>query len=518
MRETNRWSSINRKQKDILFYFSLAIIFFAVFLGIGEKPYVLFDDSYTYIGYRFREGVMPIYPLFLHINRLVFGEAGYLYAVMLEQTALSAFCVISFVGVVKRKFSISYFSAYIVFFLALLTFTTELPECMMTKAILTEGIAYALFYMFAVLLLYAVWEKSYRYLAGLWFMTLFLSLLRSQLQLLYGVCGLVFLYIMFIKSKAGALSKLGHFAAGLLGCILVGVLGILATIWLNTGYQKAVVRVEEKKAAAQTAEEVKETEPRLKTDAGALDDVSKEQERSRMEASSMSQYVTLIFSRGMYEADYEDYRLFEDDQTRELYLYLYETADTAQCRYEYATPGLWMWKDIVGGIGKVGVECFYAQEIYYKQIHPELDIAGIKSQALTTIGFTLLKQHFVRFLYHTVMMLPQAFICTVFFQVASVYLLCHIITLFLYLSAAGLTVWAFADKRISNRYGEFMAAVLVTNLVLVITISLIFFGQQRYLVYTFGLFYIAYFLLVCQLWKRYGASYWEKMKKWIKRS
>ena len=46
-----------------------------------------------------------------------------------------------------------------------------------------------------------------------------------------------------------------------------------------------------------------------------------------------------------------------------------------------------------------------------------------------------------------------------------------------------------------------MCAVLGTNVVLAVVISLIFFGQQRYLVYNFGIFYIAYFLLLRQLWE-----------------
>ena len=35
---------------------------------------------------------------------------------------------------------------------------------------------------------------------------------------------------------------------------------------------------------------------------------------------------------------------------------------------------------------------------------------------------------------------------------------------------------------------------------MVVVISLVFFGQQRYLVYHFGTFYIAYYLLLRELW------------------
>lgn len=237
----------------------------------------------------------------------------------------------------------------------------------------------------------------------------------------------------------------------------------------------------------------------------------------RSQAALASQYTSLIFSRGMYEADYEDYQLFEDDQMRELYLYLYEAADQSKRRYVYASPGLWMWKDIVDGIGSVGVECFYAQNDYYED-RPEIsqsnDYEAIRNANQLTIGITLIKAHWGRLLYHTLILLPQAFICTVFFQIESIYLLCHIVTLFLYLSALVLMIWAYADKKVDRAYAEFMSAVLGTNLVMILIISLVFFGQQRYLVYNFGIFYVIYFLLILQFWKIYGKNW---LMKWISR-
>ena len=219
----------------------------------------------------------------------------------------------------------------------------------------------------------------------------------------------------------------------------------------------------------------------------------------------------------MYEADYEDYHLFKDEQMKELFLFFYETADREGCLYTYAHPGLWMWKDIVGGIGSVGSKCFYAQEEYYAA-RPEL-LQGqnqrvVKNANWMTIGLTLIRAHWGRLLYHTLMMLPQAFICTVFFQIAEIYLLCHLVTLFLYLSAVGLMIWAYLDKKVDRAYAEFMSAVLGTNLVMIVVISLVFFGQQRYLVYNFGIFYMIYFLLLLQLWKIYGKNW---LMKWMHR-
>ena len=70
------------------------------------------------------------------------------------------------------------------------------------------------------------------------------------------------------------------------------------------------------------------------------------------------------------------------------------------------------------------------------------------------------------------------------------------------------------DRRADRKCAEFMALVLGSNVVMVVVISLVFFGQQRYLVYNFGAFYIAYYLLLRELWKGYIC---DKAIKWRRR-
>ena len=61
-----------------------------------------------------------------------------------------------------------------------------------------------------------------------------------------------------------------------------------------------------------------------------------------------------------------------------------------------------------------------------------------------------------------------------------------------------------------------MAAVLGVNLILIGVISIIFFGQQRYMVYNFGIFYMSYIVLLWELWKTHGKSWitrWKEKRK-----
>ena len=133
------------------------------------------------------EGVMPVYPLFLLLNQYIFGSGSYLDAVIVEQAVIASLCVILFVRELKDRFELRYREGCLLFFLSLLSFTTEMPQAMITQTILTEGLAYSLFYLLMILFLRAVWRKSYRFLAGSFVMVFFLAMLRSQLQILFGV-------------------------------------------------------------------------------------------------------------------------------------------------------------------------------------------------------------------------------------------------------------------------------------------------------------------------------------------
>lgn len=532
------------------------------FLLLGADSYVLFDDSYSYLNLEsYMEGVMPIYPLFLRGNRILFGEAVYLQAVIMEQAVFACVCLMVFAEFIRRRFRLPYWEAGCVFLFSLLPFSTDMPDAMTTQEIVTEGLAYAAFYLFMAMLMKTAWDKKMKDVLFLFLVTLLLSSIRSQLQILFAVCGVIFFYVMLTRKTESGLFAAGNgkkprgkmvlrIVLGAAGCLLISLAGVWCMSRVSAGYQQMVRRhLMKQQVAANQAESVDaageavDDAPVVNMQAdeepieeGRIDgeqieeenideeQIEKEQTEEQNKTQEQdapqevaSQYITLIFARGMYEADYEDYLLFEDEGLRELYLYLYEVADASGCRYAYAKPGLWMWKDIVGGIGSVGIECFHAQNDYYAQ-RPEIKLSAeygrIRNANQMAIGAALVKAHWGRVLYHTLMMLPQAFICTVFFQIKRIYLLCHLVTLFLYLSAAALMIWAYADKKVERAYGEAMSAVLGTNLVMVFVISLVFFGQQRYLVYNFGIFYAVYFLLLMQIWKLYGKNW---LVKWMNR-
>lgn len=499
---------------SLMLYLSLIVMALFIFLFVGSREPVLFDDSGSYMRLKRIEGVMPIYPLFLLLNQYLFGLDRYLNFVVVEQAVLATLCVVFFTKVVRDEFDLRYWESYLVFFLSLLPFTTELPQSMATQHILTEGVGYSLFYPFMVILLKAIWTKEYTWFAGSLGMVVLLAMVRSQLQILFGVCGIVFFYIVVCRRKQ--YEKKAYLpvrvAIGIVGCLCICFVGIFAVSRITVKYMDIIKphgsfdRFVTKVQLPEIFEEYILEQVDEEEDVGeSVQELSVEElEQLANWRITVSQYVSLIFSRGMYEADPEDASIFEDEVVRGLYVALYEAVDAEKERYVYARNGLWMWQDIVGGVGQVGKTCLRVPSAYYAANYPELIVSDhfgeTRNEHLALVGLTLIKKHFGRFLYHTLMTLPQAFICTVFFQIKPIYLLCHLVTLFLYLTAFALMVWGYADRKASNKQAEFMALVLGSNVVMVVIISLVFFGQQRYLVYNFGIFYIACYLLLRELW------------------
>lgn len=517
---------------DRVLYAVLFLAAVVLFLAAGSGEPVLFDDSTVYLRVRPSEGVMPVYPLFILLNQYLFGDVAYLQAVIIEQALLAAFCIVLFVVVVRKQFALKGWESCIIFCFLLYPYTIEMPAAMMTQIILTEGVAYSFFYLAVILFLKAVWNRHYGFLAGAAGVVFVLALTRSQLQILFGVCGIIYWYIVCMRRKQGdKKSVLLRILSGAAVCLMISLTGVLVVSRIGSAYQRTLdeegrlfylaMKVQDYEDYLDCMEEQQELIEEQKKRIAQQNELAGQQDNAKISVDDLpkkvwkkalvdkpftvSQHVSLIFSRGMYEADSEDVSLFEDEVLQGLFLKLYETADAQEQLHSYAKQGLWMWKDIVDGIGMIGKTCFMTPSEYYVAEYPEIiqsdEFSNIRNTHLTTIGMTLVRAHFGRFLYHTLMLLPQAFVSTVFFQMAPVYLLCHLVTLFLYLSAFAMMIWAYVDRRVDNRYAEFMAFVLGSNVVIVVLISIVFFGQQRYLVYNFGVFYTAYYLLLRQLWR-----------------
>ena len=429
--------------------YTLLLIFGIIFyVLLGDTWVSIETDSQFYMNPNGREGVMPVYPAFLRLMRVIVGEEHYLDGAVIVQSLLAVFCTMVFVLVIKSHFTLRLWEELLLYVACMLPFSIYLPESGITHQIMTEGLAYPLFYIYFSILLVFILNKQYKWGIVLAVISLFMMLIRSQLAILFITTFAAFIYVIICRIPDRR--KARRVTGACFGLAIVGG-GLLIA-----GLRSQVINV--------------------------------------------SQFTTVLMIRGFYEADYEDRELFDTPEMREIYERVYNAVDEKQYRYVYARQDLYMWQDLL---------CDRITTIAYAEIAQYLDEypgSGMNERKLVQeLGSTILFRHFDRYLYHTVRLMLPGFIAAVFFQVDSVYLMCHFIALFLYLYALVGSILCqrhAADRKVS----EFMMTVVGFIFILVVTVNLVFFGMQRYVVYAMGIFYCAAYLLFRELIMFYVAK------------
>lgn len=486
-------------RKEFIFYVSIWIVSVLFFTLVGEKGYYEYPDSQQYIGLSGGQGIMPVYPLFIHFHRMLLGDGSYLYGVVFSQTVLTIVCLMIYMIWIRKRFHPGYAVSGLVYLVSLVPFTTDLPTVMSNHAILTEALTYPLYYLFAVSFIETMIQKKYRWVCINFVMGIILALIRTQMQLCFVFNAIVLLYVVWRKNggkKAGL--KICRIFTALVICVVIVLAGELLILQVNG-------RLQEKR---------KKYHKEMLLESDEIADENKNVAAGKKQDNSNNvtgQFDSILIDRTFYEMDREDEMLFSDPEIRKLYIKIFEAADREESRYVYAGKGLWKWKDIMNGTAEGTYVLKYGWKDYLEE-NPDSPLADQQVNVNRTLYINLLKAHWPRMLYHTLCILPQGFICTVFFQMEEVYGLCHLYTLLLYLGAIVLIVFGFEKKRIMEERIEFMLGILTLNVLMVGIISVMFFGMQRYLIYGFGVFYSAYLLVIEQLWKAYGRSLWMKVK------
>lgn len=445
------------------------------------------SDSLAYLEARGREGVLPGYPIFLAFFKNILGEQYFLNGVVVAQSILAIICTFIFVMVLQKQFALKGGECILLYVATMLPFSIYLPESGITHQIMTEGLAYAIFYLYFITIMKGVWTLKLRwYFAGL-FMALVLGLIRSQMLFLQATCFLLLFWIIFRKYKKNFWKKL----LCLFGIVILGI----CVAFLSYKAIYAVVAYDNQRTADRIMAEMEA--------AVENEDVKKQNELEEAEYTILtaddemmtSQFDSLIISRGFFEADAEDVELFDDEIVRDIFIRTYELANEGKHLYNYAKPGLYMWRSLVyDRMGMLVDQAIDECDTKYPGIREKskLDISR-------EMGIKLLLTHFDRYLYHTMRLMIPSFIASVFFQIESIYLLCHCVTLLIYLFAILGAIWV-AKVRKNRSVAEFSLAIVIMLIVMVVIINFVFIGLQRYVVYGMGIFYCAMYLQVKEIY------------------
>lgn len=474
----------SQKHKDFILLAILIIMGTLFYFFLGKEWISIQDDSQFYLNPSSHEGVMPLYPLFLFVLKVLFGADRYLIAAVFIQSLLAVVCTMIFTLYLKKKFNIIFGETILVYAFCMMPFSIYLPESGITHQIMTEGITYSLFYLYFLFLIQYIFSKKSIWLLTVTGMAFVLALTRSQLLFLFIPVSFAFVYVQLRKHKMSSGIKAVLSALVLLLVGIMGTLLLVMSVYKVYGfYLTRQLPVMEKWGQEQTE----------KTN----DATVKESEASETELPSnkatMSQFSSLIMIRGFYEADEADVDLFESSEMKEIFLRVYKAVDEKKYRYVYARQDLYMWKDLIcDRIPNTALE-----EIHqYLQENPQVDLND--RDIITELGIKVLLRHFDRYVYHTFRMMISGFISSIFFQIEKIYLLCHVITFFLFAIAFSSCVIAIKKKK-NEMITELMATTIIYIITQVVVINIVFFGLQRYMVYAMGVFYCSLYLIVREL-------------------
>ena len=431
-----------RKKYNVIIEYALLLLSGIIFyFCIGDEWLAIGKDSEFYMTPSIHEGVMPGYPAFLQLMRIIIGDDHYLDGVVIAQSVIAILCTSVFVIALKKRFGLKLWEEFLFYVACMLPYTYNLPDSGITHQIMTEGLAYSLFYIYFLALLQFVLDKQYKWGIALIIMSLLMMMIRSQLMILLITTFAAFIYVMIrkIPDRRKAISVTG----GCIGLAIVGGGLFIAAL--------------------------------------------------RSQVLDIPQLTSVLMIRGFYEVDYEDKELFDTPEMQEIFERVYHAVDEEQYRYVYARQDLYMWRDLV--CDRIGIVAYREIGEYASQ-HPETDINARK--IVQELGCTVLFKHFDRYLYHTVRLMISGFIAAVFWQIEPIYLLCHFIALFLYLYALIGSILCLKRKK-NCREAEFMLTVVGFIVILIVTVNLVFFGMQRYVIYAMGIYYCAAYLLFREL-------------------
>lgn len=459
---------VTEKKLSKLTFFLMCVIGFVFYFLPGEWISIQ-KDSAAYVNNFGREGVLPGYPFFLSVFRKVLGENFYLNGVVAAQSMLAIICTLIFVMVLQHQFSLFDWECILLYIVCMLPFSIYLPEYGITHQIMTEGITYAIFYVYFLMILKGIWTLRYRWYFGGILIAFLLGLIRSQMIFLQAICLLQCMWITYRRVSQKTVKKIIY----TLTSMIVGI--VIAGVSYQAIYGVAAFGMQYQ------TEEVEPQEANTETD--------KQSDAPQREAAS--QFDSLLLSRGFFESDPEDIDLFEDEMMKDIFSKAYIRVDEGQHRYAYTNPGLYMWENLV--YDKMTIDVQLAIRDYDRE-NP-----GIRTQSFAQIyrelGAKLLLAHFDRYIYHAIRLMMPSFIATVFFQIRPIYLLCHFITLFIYVFAILLCIFSAKHNGDKEKI-EFLIAILLFLIIMVVSINLAFIGLQRYMVYGMGIFYCALYLLV----------------------
>lgn len=429
----------------LLFFGGLLAVF-----GVQEFP-----DSETYI--RMYLGREPVYPLFLLVNRTVFGGAYKLVTAIL-QGLLAAYSIYILVCYIRKTFGLNWLGTGFITFLFigphLLTPLGAASHMVYTNSILSEGIGYSIFNLMVFFLLRLVLEekkckKDYILSLG---MALLLSLTRGQMMPMLLVWGCVAAFASVVSN----IGKKRVVQVVLVILITTASFGIRSSLMFAYNYGV-------KNVAA-------------------------------VNLGSGTTFLTNV----IYSADADDGKQIQNEGIQNTFYYIQEKVEAAGWNYQAAAAGLieqaLHLEECHDAIKFNQIELFIT---WYLNDYQGLDGRAREVQTdevAMTMAKEVLPQCFERWIMVYFSLAVVGFIRTV----AVIHPMLNVFALILYIISAILMLYLFYKKR-GSRGAQCMLLVFLLVFANVLATSMTIMCLSRYMIYNMSLFYVADFLMLFEL-------------------
>lgn len=449
----------------------MLLVGIAILLFWGKEFCVFEGDSLNYLQAEKAEGIMPIYPIFLYICKRVFGYKNFLDATIYIQTFLAIFSVIFFSNYIADLYKLKNVEEIFIFVICLSPFCIYLPEYAITGLIITEGISYSVFYLFMTSCIKYTCNASYKNALIFWLFSIFMSLIRSQL-----LFTLVFFFVVFVITdikKCGTYNIIKIIKS--VGLSFVSFcIGIIVVMGFFRFYKTNInpyIRNYDEYTVASTDGLTKSIAVKL---------------------AKSGQINTLVKIKSFFEADEEDVQLFADEEEKELFLLIYKGLDENQYLHNYKREGLYEWIDLTKDRIPFVVED--AANNYFT-LHPDTHLD--RSYITSKMALVMLKKHWPQVLLHSGRIMIMSVVASVFFQIESIYLLCHIIAFGAYILFIILTL---VNRKKHVKVYKFSRVILLFQILMIVITNMALNGVQRYVVYGMGVFYVGIYLNIRALY------------------
>lgn len=436
------------KKYFLYFLYVFALNFFFFFL-IGEKGSLWGKDTIHYILWSNLpiKGGYVIYPWFLKGLRFIHGEKLYFEYAYIYQSILSIAVDILLIEYIRTKYRMGHLAGMVMHILILATYSYTLPGAVSSHYLLTEGITIPIFLLSMYFYLRYLNGESYIYLLTSCVVCIVLYFTRQQLIVIL----LVYLGIAAMNEILERIGPKHSLRIYLLSLCIILVMAV-ACIY---GYFRYV-------SGWEYSEE-------------------------------NNQLIEATTGKALCLMTEEDSMLYTG-QDREIYNELYQDCKTNGRLLENFPHSIMDYEEIHKIINENITEHETIIWEYFYRL--QSDNGGLDAYAVRNrITATETSNHRAEYLGLILRLMPSSLVASIFVQPSKWRLLCYIFSILMYLVTVIIIIYSIKQRQIKAYY---LPEVIVLSIIFCNSIfcNILLYGQQRYVIYCMGLFYVFNIIMI----------------------